>query len=160
MTNSEISSSLRLAKSRRTIGIIFLILSFAGFLDATYLTIQHYAGGIVPCSNIGNCEKVLTSAYSVVAGVPVALFGSVYYFLVLLLSVLYLNRKEEKFLLAAARLSFLGFVASLWFIFAQLFLIHAICLYCMGSATSSTILFICGVVMIIKDRRVSRSTSV
>jgi len=52
--------------------IIFLAVSAVGFLDATYLTVEHYRVGIPPCAILG-CEIVLTSAQSRIAGVPVAL---------------------------------------------------------------------------------------
>jgi len=69
----EISSSWMIA---------FAVVALLGFVDATYLTVEHYRGVVPPCTTAG-CEIVLTSEYSVLFGVPTALFGSVYYFLIL-----------------------------------------------------------------------------
>ena len=121
----------------------YALLRFLGFLDASYLTIKHYTAGLVPCA-IGNCEQVLTSAYSTIGPVPVALLGALYYLTILLLSAATLARDEEKGLFVAARASIIGFAASLWFLFAQAFLLEAWCLYCLGSAVSSTLLFLLG----------------
>lgn len=50
----------------------FLILGFLGFLDATYLTVKHYLGTPINCSIFEGCEKVTTSQYATVGGVPVS----------------------------------------------------------------------------------------
>jgi len=56
--------------------VTMLVLSAIGFLDATYLTVEHYRGEIPPCAIIGGCEAVLTSPQAKIADVPVALLGS------------------------------------------------------------------------------------
>lgn len=132
--------------------IVFLVVSAIGFLDATYLTIEHYRGGIPPCTTAG-CEIVLTSAQSEIAGVPVALLGSLYYLTLLVLSIAYLDSKKTAIIQFASYCTTAGFVASLYFVYLQLFVIKHICQYCMVSASTSTILFILGVYVIIKMRR-------
>ena len=87
----------RLAHGANKFAIFLLIVALLGFADATYLTIEHYQNKIPPCS-VGGCEQVLTSAYSVVAGVPVSLMGSVYYLLVLIGMFAYLESKNLKIL--------------------------------------------------------------
>ena len=67
----------------------FLFVSFFGFLDATYLTINHYQGKIPPCSIVVGCEIVTTSRYSLFLNIPVALIGAIYYLTVFVLTVLY-----------------------------------------------------------------------
>ena len=129
----------------------YALLSFLGFLDASYLTIKHYTAGLVPCA-IGNCEQVLTSAYSTIGPVPVALLGTLYYLTVLLLSAATLARGEEKWLNLAARGSIIGLAASLWFIFTQAFLIKAWCQYCLLSAATSIILFLLGYLVILRKQ--------
>ena len=118
-----------------------LIISLVGFFDATYLTIEHYANAIPPCS-IGSCETVLTSQYSTVAGIPVALFGAGYYLAAFLGTAIYIDSKKKIFFNLVRILVSIGFLATLGLVYLQLFVIHAICLYCMGSAASTTILFI------------------
>jgi len=118
-----------------------LLVGLAGFLDAGYLTAKHLVGSPVTCTVLKGCEVVTSSSFSVVAGIPVAAFGAFYYLAVFLLAVAYLDTKRTAYILFAARLTFIGFLASLWFIFVQAFLLKAWCLYCLGSAVTSTILF-------------------
>ncbi|MBI5912936.1 vitamin K epoxide reductase family protein [Candidatus Azambacteria bacterium] len=138
----------------KIIAILFCIVSSIGLLDAAYLTIKHYRGGVPPCT-IHGCEVVLTSAQSEIAGVPVALLGALYYAAIFLLSLAYVISKKEKVLRHAAYITPAGFIASAYFVYLQLFVINAICLYCMASATTSTMLFMLGMYVIIKTRRTS-----
>jgi len=119
----------------------FLAVSFLGFLDATYLSIEHFRGVIPPCAFLSGCEKVTTSEYSVVLGVPVALGGSIYYLAIFVLMVLFTQTRRVKLLKFVFLLSALGFLASLAFIYIQLFVIQAICIYCMFSVLTSTTIF-------------------
>jgi|SRR3989344_5026745 len=158
MTSLKILSFRHWGHNHKRIAIAFVLLSFLGFLDATYLTVTHFRGGIVPCANIGNCEKVLTSEYAVVAGIPVALLGSIYYLTIFLLSYLSLTRKNERLLLIASRCAILGILASVVLVYLQLFVIRAICLYCMFSAAISTTLFLCSLVLLIVKRRAHQAS--
>ena len=136
-------------KLRLPIGL--LIVSILGFADAAYLTIEHYLKAIPPCA-VGNCEQVLTSVYSQIAGVPVSLLGAIYYLLIAVLVILYLDTKNVRFFKAAAYITVLGFVASLYFFYLQAFVIHAYCQYCLMSAVTSTLLFILGIWSIVLGR--------
>jgi uncharacterized membrane protein len=122
--------------------------SFLGFLDATYLTAQHYLGTIPPCVITTGCETVLTSEHSVIFGIPTALLGSFYYLLLFLLAVFSLDMKRG-IIRFAAFLTPIGFLASLYFVYLQLFVIKEICSYCVVSAAASTILFVLGLFIII-----------
>src|ERR1700680_2928623 len=61
--------------SARTLRITLTALTVAGLGVAGYLTYVHYAGINPVCTAGGSCEKVQTSVYSQLAGVPVALIG-------------------------------------------------------------------------------------
>lgn len=123
---------------------IFLVLSALGFLDATYLTVKHYLGTPLTCAIFTGCEQVTTSIYSTVAGVPVALFGALYYLALLILIVAYIDTRREVLIEWAAKATILGFLASTVLMGLQFFVIQALCLYCVISATTSTLLFIAG----------------
>lgn len=116
-------------------------LALLGFIDATYLTAEHYLGKIPPCSLVEGCETVLTSAYAAIFGIPTALFGSLFYFAVFILLIAYRETKSPAFIAALLVVSSLGFLASLGFVYLQLFVVRAICLYCMASAATSTLIF-------------------
>lgn len=123
---------------------IWLAFSFLGFLDATYLAVKHYTGGSINCSILNGCDKVTTSPYAVVLGVPVALAGTVYYLILFLLAVIYIDSRRERFFNLAIFAAFVGFFASLWFVYLQVFVLSALCLYCLFSAADSTMLSILG----------------
>ena len=140
----------------------FLPVSFLGFLDASYLSIKHFVGTPLPCSVFRGCEEVTTSQYSVIGGIPVALLGAIYYLTIFILILAVLRRNifsssgaensvgtnEDKLLNLTARLTVMGLLASLWFIYLQLFVIKAICLYCMFSAFTSITLFVFGIIVL------------
>ncbi|OGF63378.1 hypothetical protein A2926_03965 [Candidatus Giovannonibacteria bacterium RIFCSPLOWO2_01_FULL_44_40] len=138
--------------------LFFLALSLIGFLDSAYISAKHYLGTPVACSIFEGCEKVLTSQYATIAGVPVALSGAFYYLTVFVLVVLYLDTGGKRFLLAAAHLTIAGFLASLWFVYLQLFVIGAICVYCIISAITSTALFMLGLLVIFKKENMMVKT--
>ena len=138
--------------SNNLLAIIFLIVSFVGFLDATYLTIEHYRGVIPPCTILAGCGNVTTSKFALIAGVPVALLGAIYYLSIFILSVLYLDCKKKSFLQLTAKLTIIGFLASAYFVYLQLFVIGYICLYCMFSAATSTLLFINGYIVFLFNK--------
>ncbi len=148
MTNLEPLLRAPSRKVNKIIVWIFLILSLVGFLDATYLTAKHYVGGPIICPIFGGCEKVLASPYSMIWFIPVALLGVFYYGLISVLTVAYLDSKKLEFLKLAAQLTLMGLLASAWFMFVQIFLIQALCFYCVVSATISTVLFILGLVIL------------
>jgi uncharacterized membrane protein len=133
--------------------ILFLVFSALGFTDATYLTVAHYTHAVIPCSIVSGCEKVTTSRYAVVGEVPVALLGSIYYFFIFALTLIYRDTKKPCAIKMATFGTFAGLGASLWFIYLQAFVIKAWCLYCLGSATSSILLFIVGMVILRKLRK-------
>ncbi len=139
-------------KIPRAFTIAFMIVSFIGFLDATYLTAQHYLGSFPPCVITTGCETVLVSEQSVIFGIPTALLGAGYYLIIFLLTIIALELRQGKIFHFVAFLTPIGFLASLYFVYLQLFVLKEICFYCMVSAATSTILFALGLFVIIKSR--------
>jgi uncharacterized membrane protein len=124
--------------------VVILLVTFAliGFFDSAYLTAEHYAGNIPPCFIATGCESVTTSVYSTVYGVPVALAGTIYYLLLFILSIGLLTGTDNKNLKWISIISGLGFLSSAYFVYLQLFVINAICSYCMVSAITTTLIFL------------------
>lgn len=130
-----------------------------GFADATYLTVKHYTHSVIPCSLTQGCEIVTSSAYSEIAGIPVALLGSIYYATVALLTFAAIESNNRSLLRYAGLLTGAGLLASAWFVFSQLVLIKAICQWCMVSAGTSTILFVLGFVLMPRYLKGSTASS-
>lgn len=139
--NNQLETSSKAPINKAT--YFFLIFGLIGFLDATYLTIGHLRNIVPPCT-IHGCEVVLTSGYSTIASIPVALFGALYYLTLLIGTLLYIDTRKIELLRHLARLTTLGLLASLTFIYLQAFVINAWCQYCLLSAAASTALFATG----------------
>jgi uncharacterized membrane protein len=121
----------------RRLKIAMLVLTLLGLGVASYLTYAHYSGAEVPCPKGGGCETVQHSAYSKLAGVPVALIGLVGY--VAILATL-LAPEGETTRLATMVFTMTGFGFSLYLTSRELFSIHAICWWCVSSAVIMTLL--------------------
>lgn len=131
--------------SKKKLVALFLVLSFLGFIDSSFLTAKHYQDSPVPCLVFNDCDKVLTSRYATVGNIPVSLLGALFYLAIIVLTVAYLDAEKDFLLYLVSLLSILGFLLSLWFVYLQIFVIKAICPYCLVSAATSTALFILGV---------------
>lgn len=138
-------SKLLWPKKNNLVLAIFALIALVGFLDATYLTLEHFRGSIPPCTVVNGCEAVLTSPYATVGPIPIALFGALYYLAIILGAILTWQIKNKKLFLALARFTALGFVASLYFFSLQAFVLNLWCLYCLVSILTSTLLFATGV---------------
>lgn len=124
----------------------FLLVALIGFADAAYLTLKHYTNAIPPCSLVSGCETVLTSPYATIAGnIPIALVGAGYYLTIFVGGIIYVDTKNNTILKTIAYFTIAGFTASVILIFLQVFVIRALCLYCLASAVTSTLLFIIGI---------------
>lgn len=129
----------------------YVTIAALGFIDATYLTINHYQNAVPPCF-IGNCEQVLTSAYAAILGIPVAVYGVAYYLFILVCLVVYIESKKDKAMNAVLAATAIGFLMSLYFFTIQAAVIHAFCQYCLGSALFSTLMFVMSVYVWAKFR--------
>ncbi|MBI2037386.1 MAG: vitamin K epoxide reductase family protein [Candidatus Magasanikbacteria bacterium] len=151
MKSLELLSS-KLAAPSNKFSFGFLAVSAVGFVDATYLTAKHFLGEPITCSILHGCEQVTASEYSIMFGLPVALLGALYYLSVLLLITIYLQTKQRAPLLLVSLLTLFGFLFSLRFVYLQIFVIKAICIFCMVSATTSTLLFIFSLTFLKKNK--------
>ncbi len=124
--------------SARTLRTVLIVLTAIGLCLAAYLTYLHYSGVTPPCSINGNpCSQVQKSRYSELAGVPVALIGLLGY--IAILGSLLLPESERARLLTMA-LILGGFGFSLYLTYRELFTLHKICEWCVGSAAIMTVL--------------------
>lgn len=123
---------------------VMLALAFLGFADAAYLTAAHYLELSLPCFVVNGCDLVTRSAYSMAGPAPVALLGALYYLGIFGLLLAYADAGREAHLRLAARATWLGFLFSAWLVYLQIFVIRALCGWCLVSAAISTLLFCLG----------------
>lgn len=131
--------------------VLAIVLGIIGFADATYLTAVHYVGGEIACGEQGGCDEVTTSKYSMIAGIPVSLFGVFYYLGVVLISVWWFDQRNDAALNLILFLVIPAFFMSMWFVYLMFFVINAICWWCLVSAGSTTILFLASIYMKLKS---------
>jgi uncharacterized membrane protein len=122
----------------RRLRLAAIVLAVVGLGVAAYLTYIHYEGIKPVCGLGGNCEKVQTSEWSKVAGVPVALLGLLGY--AGILTALLVDTESAR--MAAALFALAGFGFSAYLTYRELFSIDAICPWCVASAVIMTLLAI------------------
>jgi uncharacterized membrane protein len=101
-------------------------LGLLGLAISVYLTYVHYAGIEPVCSSISNCERVQTSEYADLLGIPVAVLGIAGYAAILVS----LRMRVD----VTALLAYLALAFSAYLTWAEVFKIEAICQWCVASA--------------------------
>lgn len=132
--------------SDRRLRQVAIVLAVIGLGVAGYLTYIHYEGIKPVCGLGGDCEKVQTSEWAYLAGVPVALLGLIGY--VVILATLFSEREEA--LVAGAVAALVGFGFSAYLTYRELFTIDAICPWCVASAVIVTLLAILTTVRLLR----------
>ena len=113
------------------------VLALAGLFLSLYLWLWKIGKlGVLQCGS-GACERVQTSAYADVAGIPVAFFGVVGYAALLVVSLVgvqprFAAARWPGVLLAA--MATLGVAFTGYLSWLEAFVIHAWCRWCLGSA--------------------------
>lgn len=120
-----------------------VILALLGLADAWYLAESALSGASLACdiSGLSGCNLVAQSEYSRLFGVPLAVYGAVFYALFFVLSAcvwFFHNRTLYHVLVASA---VVGILASTYFLYLQFFVIKALCIYCIASFVIALLLF-------------------
>ena len=122
--------------------LALLVLSLPGMGASAYLTYSHYADEATVCAGIGSCETVQSSEYSMIAGVPVAIMGLAYFAAIALLAGARLLRMPLALdwgTPAAYTMSIGGTAFVAYLTFVELFVIDAICPWCVAVAAMTAI---------------------
>jgi len=117
------------------------VLSAAGVGIALYLTFTHYGDQPIACNGLGDCDYVNSSEYATLLGVPVALVGAGAYVTMLVASLGASLRRDATLVLAAWGVALASFAFSLYLTYIELWVLDAICVYCVASAVVATALF-------------------
>lgn len=118
---------------------ILAVIALFGLADATFLTVAHFTGDDAVCGSLAGCSAVLGSKYAAIKGIPTATFGAFAYFTVFSLATLaafgYAQMRRYLVLVVGSM-----FIASLYFLYLQAFVLHAFCPFCLFSAAMSFLL--------------------
>ncbi len=125
--------------------MVLALLALVGAFLSAYLTLYKlgYVGQLA-CA-IGSCEQVQSSRWSMWLGIPVATWGVAFYLAVLITAVAGTQPRFADALGVSRLLVALtgwGLLFSAYLTAMELFVIHAICLYCVTSALIVTAMFV------------------
>jgi uncharacterized membrane protein len=132
------------------------LVALVGLFVALYLAL--YKTGVIGSivCGTGGCETVQFSRWATLFGLPVATWGVAYYAVVFALAFAGVQDRwaeSRRLMLALLVLTGWGVLFSAWLTYLELFVIHAICRWCVVSAVIAVILF----VLVLWDWRASRA---
>src|SRR5215471_14046406 len=137
--SSASGEEMTVSRFRTILYLVAAIVALAGLADAIYLSVQAFTGETLSCGGSPDCSRVLGSSYSKVGGIPVALLGAMAYFSVFASATFaafgYARARTALFPIIGAM-----FLATLWFLYVQAFVLHAYCRYCLLSAAMTCLL--------------------
>jgi len=129
------------------------ILSVTGFLVAGYIYRQKKKGEALICPIGFDCAGVVNSKYSNFFGIPLELFGMLYY---ILMSILYflliflpLGLFPEWFSIFLISAPFFTFLFSLYLLFIQIFILRKGCSWCYFASLVAVLIFILSFILYI-----------
>jgi uncharacterized membrane protein len=121
--------------SERTLRIAAALLAIAGIGVATYIAIAESGGGTPKCIAGGGCETVAESSYSELAGINVAVIGIAGYALLLIAALV----PGDPGRFGGFACALIGFGFSAYLTYLELFVIDAVCQWCVASAVLMTL---------------------
>ncbi len=145
-TTTGSATFARESAARDWLKVASISLAVIGLLIAGYLVISEATNTqtICPATGAFNCDLVQKSIYSHIGPIPVAVIGLLGYLAIL--AVLLLESRVELFMergkmlvfgMALVGLLFTGYLTAM-----EAFVLHAWCIWCLGSAVAITLLFI------------------
>jgi uncharacterized membrane protein len=121
------------------------VLALVGLLVSTYLLLFKLGVlGSLACGGSGGCERVATSSWAVLFGVPVAAYGVAGYIVLMGIALVglgerWLRRAEPTRWLVV--LSGIGVLFAIYLTYLEAAVIHAWCRWCVTSAILITLIF-------------------
>lgn len=150
------------------IDLLTPLLVVVGIVAAGYLTYAETQAVEAVCGPIGDCNAVQSSEYAKLFGVlPVGVLGLVGYAAILIAWLIQRLRKDklaDYASLALLGMGLLGTLFSIYLTYLEIFVIEAVCLWCISSAVIMTLIMLLSIrpaqeVLIPKDRRARKRRS-
>ena len=130
-----------------------IILTLIGLAVSIYMTVFKLTDNETMCIGNGGCSIVNDSPYAVIYGIPVAAFGVGGYLAIL--AVLIVEKKnnllKQNTTLITFGLTLIGFLFTLYLIYLEIFVIKALCPFCVTSQIAMTILFTLSVIRLVQQ---------
>lgn len=144
---------MRTKTSRGFCGLLWASVALCGLgiVVAGYLVTKRFTGGSLACTRWAQCDVVNNSVYSQIYGVPVSVIGLVGYLVLLALAFAAMwaeGRTQRQILLVSLVLSLVGVGFSAYLTYLEIYVIEALCAWCVASAIIITLLAIVAAVTI------------
>ena len=134
------------------------VLAFIGVFVSTYLTLYKLGYiGQLQCA-VGSCETVNTSRWATFLGLPVAAWGLGFYVASLALVMVGIQERyadSRGVSVAMVALTGWGVLFSSWLTYLELFVIDAICIWCVVSACIVVLIFVASLLDLRETRAVA-----
>ena len=125
---------------------VLLVLAALGALISAYLTWTHFAGLTPVCTGSGEgCETVQSSRYASLLGIPVALLGLIAYSGIIISAVLW----RETGIYLGFMISLVGTLFSAYLTYLEIFVIGALCQWCLASAAIIVAALVCATLAVL-----------
>lgn len=122
---------------------LIFVLSLIGLLLSTFLFYEYNLQGPVMCPIGTGCDVVRASPYSHFLGISVPLLGIVFYLLMAIFSVVSAQKNFNNLLSRLKLLvSLAGFFFGLYLTFLEIFVIKAVCFWCVISFILSFLILV------------------
>ena len=121
-------------RTRGWLGGTMTALALAGLGIASYLVAVRVLGEPPVCGPIKGCETVAESRYATVFGVPVAVFGIAFSFVLSAAALAWWRSADRRALHAVYGLGLAGALAVSYLTYLEVFVIGAICVWCVTYA--------------------------
>jgi len=133
------------ARGLRAVLWASVVFSGLGIFVSGYLVTKRFTGGSLACTRWAQCDVVNNSVYSQIFGVPVSVIGLAGYLLLLALALAALlaqGRIRFRLLLLGLLLSLGGVGFSIYLTYLEIYVIEALCAWCVASAVVIALLLI------------------
>ena len=121
-------------RTRGWLGGAMTTLALVGLGIASYLLAVRVIGEPPACGPIKGCETVASSPYATVLGVPVAVFGVAYSFVLAAAALRWWRSADRHALHAVYGLGLAGVLTVAYLTYLEVFVIGAICVWCVTYA--------------------------
>lgn len=143
----ETTLSELLGQGGRKVPWTMAVLATLGILVSSYLTYVHWSSSAALCVGVGDCEVVNQSIYSEISGVPIALLGLAMYVVILGGSIWLVTSPIEApsrllATLGVFGISLMGFLYSAYLTYVELFVLRAVCPWCVFSAALVSLILV------------------
>jgi uncharacterized membrane protein len=132
--SSPVAEAGPTSPTRGALGLPLVTLSLGSLAVAGYLLGVRLLGAAPACGPIAGCDTVAESPYAVVFGIPVAAWGVAYSAVLVLAAFAWWRFADRWAILATYGLGVLGALGVAYLTYLELFVIHAICIWCVTYA--------------------------